>query len=41
MIMIILGPGGYRFGDCWRIGLPLEILVLAVSVPALLIFWPR
>ncbi len=37
---IILGPGGYRFGDYWRMGLPLELLVLAVSIPALLIFWP-
>ncbi|MEP3431058.1 MAG: SLC13 family permease [Roseibium sp.] len=37
---IIMGPGGYRFGDYWRIGLPLEILVLAVSIPALLFFWP-
>ncbi|PVB60332.1 SLC13 family permease [Labrenzia sp. 011] len=37
---IIMGPGGYRFGDYWRIGLPLEILVLAVSIPAILIFWP-
>ncbi|MCE8007843.1 SLC13 family permease [Aestuariivita sp.] len=37
---LILGPGGYRFGDYWRMGLPLEILVIAVSVPAILIFWP-
>ena len=37
---IILGPGGYRFGDYWRMGLPLEILVIAVSVPAILVFWP-
>ncbi|MEM8775326.1 MAG: SLC13 family permease [Pseudomonadota bacterium] len=37
---IILGPGGYRFGDYWRIGLPLEILVIAVALPAILIFWP-
>ena len=37
---IIMGPGGYRFGDYWRIGLPLEILVVAVSVPAILWFWP-
>ncbi|QIZ82558.1 SLC13 family permease [Thalassovita gelatinovora] len=37
---IILGPGGYRFSDYWRMGLPLEILVIAVSVPALLYFWP-
>ncbi len=38
--IIILGPGGYRFGDYWRMGLPLEILVLALGVPLLLIFWP-
>ncbi|MEM1162651.1 MAG: SLC13 family permease [Pseudomonadota bacterium] len=37
---IILGPGGYRFGDYWRIGLPLEVLVIAVAVPMLLIVWP-
>lgn len=37
---LILGPGGYRFGDYWRIGLPLEILVVAVSIPLILIFWP-
>lgn len=37
---LILGPGGYRFGDYWRMGLPLELLVIAVSIPALLIFWP-
>ena len=38
--MLILGPGGYRFGDYWRMGLPLEILVIAVSLPAILVFWP-
>lgn len=37
---LILGPGGYRFGDYWRIGLPLEIIVVAVSIPAILLFWP-
>ena len=37
---IILGPGGYRFGDYWRMGLPLEVLVLAVSVPVILVVWP-
>lgn len=37
---IIMGPGGYHFGDYWRMGLPLEALVLAVSVPAILVFWP-
>ncbi|OYX45418.1 MAG: SLC13 family permease [Rhodobacterales bacterium 32-67-9] len=38
--MLILGPGGYEFGDYWRMGLPLEILVIAVSLPAILAFWP-
>ncbi|GLQ05925.1 SLC13 family permease [Sneathiella chinensis] len=37
---LIMGPGGYSFGDYWRMGLPLEILIVAVSVPALLWFWP-
>ena len=37
---LILGPGGYRFGDYWRMGLPLELLVVAVSIPLILIFWP-
>ncbi|WP_372840185.1 SLC13 family permease [Phaeovulum sp.] len=37
---LILGPGGYAFGDYWRMGLPLEIIIVAVSIPALLIFWP-
>jgi di/tricarboxylate transporter len=37
---LILGPGGFRFGDYWRLGLPLEILVIAVSLPMLLLVWP-
>lgn len=37
---LILGPGGYKFSDYWRMGLPLEILVVAVSIPAILLFWP-
>lgn len=37
---LILGPGGYRFGDYWRMGLPLEALIIAVSIPAILVFWP-
>lgn len=37
---LVLGPGGYGFWDYWRMGLPLEILVLVVSVPAILVFWP-
>jgi di/tricarboxylate transporter len=37
---LVMGPGGYRFGDYWRMGLPLEIVVIVVSVPAILVFWP-
>ena len=37
---LILGPGGYRFGDYWRIGLPLEVIVIAVAVPSILMVWP-
>jgi di/tricarboxylate transporter len=37
---LILGPGGYRFGDYWRIGLPLEVIILAVAVPTILTVWP-
>lgn len=37
---LIMGPGGYKFGDYWRMGLPLEILIIAISIPAILIFWP-
>ncbi len=37
---LILGPGGYRFGDYWRMGLPLEGIIIAVSIPTLMIVWP-
>ena len=37
---LILGPGGYRFGDYWRMGLPLEVIVIVVSIPMILIVWP-
>lgn len=37
---LILGPGGFKFSDYWRLGLPLEILVIMVALPLLLIFWP-
>ena len=38
--LLVMGPGGYRFGDYWRMGLPLEILILAASLPLLAFFWP-
>ena len=37
---LILGPGGFRFGDYWKLGLPLELLVALVAIPLLLIVWP-
>jgi len=37
---LILGPGGFRFGDYWRLGLLVEVIVVAVSMPLLLIVWP-
>ena len=37
---LILGPGGFRFGDYWKLGLPLTVLVVIVSIPMLLIVWP-
>jgi di/tricarboxylate transporter len=37
---LILGPGGYRFGDYWRMGLPLEVLVIIIGAPVILWVWP-
>ena len=37
---LVMGPGGYRFGDYWRLGLPLQIIVVIVGVPMICIFWP-
>jgi di/tricarboxylate transporter len=37
---LVMGPGGYKFGDYWRMGLPLEIIVVTVSIPMILIVWP-
>ncbi|MBF8224318.1 SLC13 family permease [Halomonas sp. 328] len=37
---LVMGPGGYRFGDYWRLGLPLELIVLAVAIPMILWVWP-
>ncbi len=37
---LILGPGGLRFGDYWRLGLLVELLVVTVSMPLLLLVWP-
>jgi di/tricarboxylate transporter len=37
---LILGPGGFRFADYWRMGLPLDAFVIAVALPMLLLVWP-
>jgi len=37
---LILGPGGFHFGDYWRLGLLVEVIVVAVSIPMLLLVWP-
>ena len=37
---LIMGPAGYQFSDYWRMGLPLEILIIALSVPMILFVWP-
>ena len=37
---LVMGPGGYRFSDYWRMGLPLEIIIVILGVPLLLYFWP-
>jgi di/tricarboxylate transporter len=37
---LVMGPGGYKFSDYWRMGLPLEIIILVVGIPLILVFWP-
>jgi di/tricarboxylate transporter len=37
---LVMGPGGYRFGDYWRLGLPLSFIVVAVGTPLILLVWP-
>jgi len=37
---LVLGPGGYRFGDYWRMGLPLDIIIVSLGVPLILWVWP-
>ncbi|WP_223677642.1 hypothetical protein [Azospirillum agricola] len=37
---LVMGPGGYRFGDYWRLGLPLSIMVVVLGTAAIALFWP-
>ena len=36
---LVMAPGNYKFGDYWKVGLPLEILIIAISVPAIIFYW--
>ena len=38
--VLVMGPGGYHFGDYWRMGLPLEVIIVALSLPLILVVWP-
>ena len=38
--LLVMGPGGYKFGDYWRMGLPLDLLIVAVAVPMIVFVWP-
>ncbi len=37
---LVLGPGGYKFGDYWRMGIIVELIVVVVSIPLILLIWP-
>jgi di/tricarboxylate transporter len=37
---LVMGPGGYRFGDYWRLGLPLSVIVVVIGVPLIMLVWP-
>lgn len=37
---LVMSPGGYRFGDYWKLGLPLTLLIMAAGIPLILLFWP-
>ena len=36
---LVMAPGNYKFGDYWKVGLPLEILIILISVPAIIFYW--
>ena len=38
--VLVMGPGGYRFSDYWRLGLPLSLLILIIGVPLIMLVWP-
>jgi di/tricarboxylate transporter len=38
--MMVMGPGGYRFGDYWKLGLPVMALWLVIAVVVIPLVWP-
>jgi di/tricarboxylate transporter len=38
--ILVMGPGGYKFSDYWRMGAPLELLIIIISVPLIEFVWP-
>ena len=36
---LVLGPGSYQFSDYWRLGLPLDMVIIAVAVPMIILVW--
>ena len=36
---LVMGPGNYRFSDYWKLGLPLEILIVCISIPVIMNTW--
>lgn len=37
---LVMGPGGYKFSDYWRMGLPLEVIIALVAIPLIMLVWP-
>ena len=37
---LVMGPGGYQFSDYWRMGLPLDVIIVFASIPLILMVWP-
>ncbi len=37
---LVMGPGGYQFSDYWRMGLPLDVIIVFASIPLILLVWP-
>ncbi|NBC03880.1 MAG: SLC13 family permease [Bacteroidetes bacterium] len=37
---IVMGPGGYKFSDYWRMGLPMDIIIVTLGTPLIMYFWP-